>query len=156
MALSRIIQWSPTSTFTSNAQLETRMFDFGNPHQKKKISKFHITFTGDTKTSIIVATIYYRFNNFDDYKFFGQGNTSGTGGRRMSIVPVYNSEASYQMERVLVKNDSDTSVGSFVRLNDVYTVQFKIVIVALRGVEINDYSVEYREFRSVSTSEPAA
>ena len=148
MATSRITKWNSDDVYTNKAEIHTRMFDMGDPHAKKKINSFFITFTGATNQSFIGIKISYRFHNNDSWKFFGAGTASGTSGRRADINPIYNSASNYQMEK------ENTSDGDIVRIKDVYTIQFKLNFVATNKVEINDYAIEYRTVRSNSISEP--
>ena len=152
MATSRITKWDNTDVYTNNAEIHTRMFDFVDPHAKKKITKFFITFTGDTNQSLIALTLYFRFHNNDAWKLFGSGTTSGTGGRRLEITPVYNSTSSFQMEQAPTSNGGEVLA---VRIKNVYTIQFKITFSATEKVEINDYGIEFRNVRSTNISEPS-
>ena len=145
MATSRITKWDNTDVYTTNAEIHTRMFDFGDPHAKKKISKFFFTFTGDTDAAFISMTLYYRFQNNDSWKLFGGGSTNGAEGKRLEIMPTYNSTTSFQME----------ASSESVRVKDVYTIQFKITFVSYGKVEINDYGIEFRNVRSTNISEPS-
>ena len=124
------------------------MFDMGDPHAKKKINKFFLTFSGATSKATITMRVYFRFNNNDTWKFFGSGTASGTQGRRAEILPTYNSLSTYRMEK------SSTADGDAVRIKDVYTIQFKLSFFANSKVEINDYSIEYRTMRNNTVNEP--
>tara|TARA_Y100001963_G_scaffold119554_1_gene166824 strand:+ start:5189 stop:5632 length:444 start_codon:yes stop_codon:yes gene_type:complete len=145
MATARITKWDSTDVFTDNAEIHTRMFDFGDTHAKKKISKFFMTFTGNTTTSTIIVNIYYRFNNYDSWKVFGFSNVSSTTGRIAEIQPIYNSATSYRMEK---------GSGGEVRIKNVKTIQFKIGFLAQGAVEINDYGVEFRNLKRNNISAP--
>jgi len=147
MATSRIQKWDSDNVYTSNAEIYTRMFDMGDPHAKKKINEFFITFTGTTSQAMVSLKVHYRFHNNDTWKLFGYGMTAGTGGRRLSLTPIYNSGTTFQMEQ-------DSTDNSIVRIKDVYTIQLKLSFAANQKIEINDYAIEYRTVRSNSISEP--